>query len=376
MGFSMDVEEPKVEEVVKALEPEPEVKDALTLKAQENVKALLAVDLNSMNSRRSMTSMIEEFGQDVVERSKSKNALLKTRIVDLQKDGGENSVVVKSLSELNVQMRDLDPSLIDFSRSGILGKIFNPMREYFAKYEKADAVINDIMDKLEKGRKTLVNDNTTLELEQQAIRQNTLTLNKQLDLGTKMDEELERVIEEARIDMRDPDKIKFLEEEILFPLRQRLADLQQMQAVNQQGYFAMEVVRKNNKELIRAVDRAAYVTTSALRTAVMVAAALNNQRIVLKCVEELNNTTNDLIKATSQMLLQQGTEIQKNAMETAITPETLREAFSATFEAMDMLDNYKREALPRLKSTIAEFQEMAIEGERRIQRMEAGYDVV
>ena len=372
----MDVEEPKVEEVVKALEPEPEVKDALTLKAQENVKALLAVDLNSMNSRRSMTSMIEEFGQDVVERSKSKNALLKTRIVDLQKDGGENSVVVKSLSELNVQMRDLDPSLIDFSRSGILGKIFNPMREYFAKYEKADAVINDIMDKLEKGRKTLVNDNTTLELEQQAIRQNTLTLNKQLDLGTKMDEELERVIEEARIDMRDPDKIKFLEEEILFPLRQRLADLQQMQAVNQQGYFAMEVVRKNNKELIRAVDRAAYVTTSALRTAVMVAAALNNQRIVLKCVEELNNTTNDLIKATSQMLLQQGTEIQKNAMETAITPETLREAFSATFEAMDMLDNYKREALPRLKSTIAEFQEMAIEGERRIQRMEAGYDVV
>ena len=79
-----------------------------------------------------------------------------------------------------------------------------------------------------------------------------------------------------------------------------------MQAVNQQGYLSMEIVRRNNKELIRAVERAQNVTVSALRTAVTVASALYNQKIVLEKVQAVNKTTNDLIKSTSEMLKTQG----------------------------------------------------------------------
>lgn len=87
------------------------------------------------------------------------------------------------------------------------------------------------------------------------------------------------------VNNEDPEKIKYIQDEVLFPLRQKVMDLQQMQAVNQQGYFAMEIVRRNNKELIRAVDRAKHVTVSALRTAVTVASALYNQKIVLDKVK-------------------------------------------------------------------------------------------
>ena len=374
MGFSLDVEEPKKEEVIAVLEPEQETKTALALQAEKNVEEILAVDLGSLTSKRSITDMIDSFGKETVERSKSKNQLLKTRLDELSKNGGESSVVVTSLTELNEKMKDLDPGLFDFTRKGLLGKLSSPIRQYFAKYEKADAVINQIMSNLSEGRRTLQNDNTTLECEQQSLRNMTITLSKQCELAMAMDTALEKAIEKARVDGVDEEKIKFMEEEVLFPLRQKLMDIQQLQAVNQQGYFAMEVVRKNNKELIRAVDRADAVTISALRTAVMVAQALANQRLVLNCVTQLNETTNNIIAATSTMLKEQGTEIQRQAMDTAISVETLKEAFANTFEAMDAIASYKQEALPRMKKIMLEFKDMADEGERRISRIEGGYE--
>lgn len=132
----------------------------------------------------------------------------------------------------------------------------------------------------------------------------------------------------------------------------------------------MEIVRRNNKELIRAVERAQHVTVSALRTAVTVASALYNQKIVLDKVKMINDTTNNLIRSTSMMLKQQGASIQQQAMESNISVETLREAFQNTFEALDAVDSYKQKALPQLKQQLNAFKEMADEGQRRIQKIE------
>ena len=133
----------------------------------------------------------------------------------------------------------------------------------------------------------------------------------------------------------------------------------------------MEIVRRNNKELIRAVERAQHVTVSALRTAVTVASALYNQKIVLDKVKMINDTTNNLIRSTSVMLKQQGATIQQQAMEANVSVETLREAFKNTFEALDAVDSYKQKALPQLKNQLEAFKEMADEGERRIQKIES-----
>ncbi|WP_301094837.1 toxic anion resistance protein, partial [Faecalibaculum rodentium] len=153
---------------------------------------------------------------------------------------------------------------------------------------------------------------------------------------------------------------------------QRVMDMQQMQAVNQQGYLSMEIVRRNNKELIRAVERAQNVTVSALRTAVTVASALYNQKIVLEKVQAVNKTTNDLIKSTSEMLKTQGAQIQQTSMEANISVETLQEAFRNTFDAMDAIDAYKQKALPRMREQIEAFKVLADQGEERISRIERG----
>lgn len=372
MGFSMnvcDTEEIK-NEVIEAVKPEKEEVKKLKVLSDNNVEAVMNLDMDSLEDRKLILKSIDEFGLDTMQKSSQKNALLEVSIKNLSKMGDEGREVAIGLTELQRAMKDLDPSMIDFTKKGFFGRVANPIRTYFDKYQKADNVINDIMESLEKGKITLKNDNTTLEIEELSMRDLTKKLAKEIEMGIMMDEEISDALNKAKVNNDDPDRISFVSEEILFPLRQRIMDMQQMIVVNQQGIIAIEVIRRNNKELIRGVDRAKNVTISALRTATIVASALYNQKIVLKKIDLLNKTTNDLISGTSKMLKEQGAEIQRQSIESNISVDTLKSAFSDTLEALNAISSYKQEALPRLKETISQFKELADLGEKQISKLE------
>ncbi len=372
MAFTLDI--PKKEEIKKVVEEQTMVDEETSLVISDASKQkgdeILRTDIDNSQDRKELTKAIEEFGADVVKKSSDRNALMKTRIGDLSRAGGESGEVAKGLEELSRQMKDLDPSGIDFVKRGPLGKVFNPVRAYFNRYKAADTAIAEIVESLDKGARVLRDDNTTLELEQASMRELTKELNQKIVLGQELDAYLTEQIERQRALNGDSDKVKFVEEEILFPLRQRMIDFNQMLAVNQNGIIAMEVIRKNNYELIRSVNRAQTVTIAALNVAVTVAGALYNQKIVLEKVKTLNQATNSMIEATSRMLNTQGTEIQKQAMDSNIDVETLKGAFKETLEALESINQYKQKALPQMKETIAEFKQLADEGENVIRNME------
>ena len=122
-----------------------------------------------------------------------------------------------------------------------------------------------------------------------------------------------------RQDRRDPappgriEEAQKLEADVLFPIRQRHQDILTQLAVSVQGYLAMDLIRKNNLELIKGVDRARTTTIAALRTAVIVAQALANQKMVLDQIDAINTTTNNMILKTSEMLKDQTTRIHQQA---------------------------------------------------------------
>lgn len=365
-GFTLDL--PDLEEIKKKtkqeLAPAEEEKAAITHGVKEKADQIMAVDLDSLAERREFIQVVENFGEDVVRQSQVKNNILQKRMGDFSRAGGESGTVAKGLEELSLKMRDLDPSALDFAKTGILGRVFNPVRRYFERFQTADAEIASIVKTLEKGRSILKNDNTTLEIEQAAMRDLTRQLTQKIELGSQLDSYLTNTLENARISGDSQERVKFIEEEILFPLRQKLMDFQQLLVVNQQGIIAMEVIRRNNQELIRAVSRAENVTVAALRTAVTVAGALYHQKIVLEKVQILNTATNDMIRATSRMLKEQGTAVQEQAVEAGISPETLKQAFADTLSALDDISAYKEKALPQMAQTIQEFRQIAEEGER------------
>ncbi len=374
MVFTMQVpDEAEIKkEVLEQVKPVPEDVARLAAAAESNVAEIMTMDIDEFAKKKDILQSIESFGTDSMKRSGTKNSLLQMTIGDLSRDGEDGGVVAKGLMDLNRELKDLDPSLIDFTKTGLLGKLFDPVRAYFAKYQKADSAIADIIISLDKGKTTLKNDNTTLEIEQQAMRDLTKKLMKEVQLGSLMDESIEKQIEAAKARNEDPEKIKFVTEEILFPLRQRIMDMQQVIVVNQQGVMATEIVIRNNKELVRGVERAQNVTINALRVSVTVAGALYNQKVVLKKIEMLNETTNNIIASNARALKDQGAEIQRRSMETNISVDTLKVAFADAMEALDSISTYKQEALPKMRDTINQFRELASRGEEQIEKLEKG----
>jgi uncharacterized protein YaaN involved in tellurite resistance len=129
-------------------------------------------------------------------------------------------------------------------------------------------------------------------------------------------------------------------------------------AVAVQGYLALDLVKKNNVELIKGVDRAQTTTVAALRTAVIVAQALANQRLVLDQINALNTTTSAMIESTSVMLQQQGAQIQEQAASSTVSIEHLQRAFDNVFATMDAIDTYRGQAVHNMAQTV-----QALEGQ-------------
>jgi uncharacterized protein YaaN involved in tellurite resistance len=175
-------------------------------------------------------------------------------------------------------------------------------------------------------------------------------LEQMIHISKALDQKLED--KAAELDATDPAKAKAIRETALFYTRQRTTDLLTQMAVTVQGYLALDLVKKNNVELVKGVDRASTTTVSALRTAVTVASAMTNQRLVLDQITALNTTTANVIDSTGNLLKSQSADIHKQAASATIPLETLQRAFQNIYDTMDMIDQFKVEALSNMKQTV------------------------
>ncbi len=175
-------------------------------------------------------------------------------------------------------------------------------------------------------------------------------LEQMILLSQTMDTKLEEKAND--LDHTDPAKAKAIRETALFYVRQRTQDLLTQMAVTVQGYLALDLVKKNNVELVKGVDRASTTTVSALRTAVTVAQALTNQRLVLEQITALNTTTAGIIDSTGKLLKSQTAQIHEQAAASTIPLETLQRAFQNIYDTMDAIDTFKLKALDSMKTTV------------------------
>lgn len=162
MAFTMELpnEAAIKREVLQQVKPLPEEVDQLQAVAEGNVAEILTLDIGEIAQKKFILQSIESFGADSMKSSAAKNSMLQMTVGSLSRDGDEGGVVAKGLMELHRELEDLDPSLIDFTKTGILGLVFNPVRAYFARYQKAESAIVEIIASLDKGKKSLKNDNT------------------------------------------------------------------------------------------------------------------------------------------------------------------------------------------------------------------------
>lgn len=299
---------------------------------------------------------IHSMGVKDIEASASVSNRMLDRPVGSLKDGpfDQGAKIGQSLIDLRRQVEELDPSRQGdlFSVRKLLGVIplGNKLVDYFDRYQSAQGHLNAIIESLKRGKDELLRDNAAIEQEKVNLWTLMERLEKYVHIGKKLDGELDA---KARsLEASDPEKARVVREEMLFYTRQKVTDLLTQLAVNIQGYLALDLIRKNNLELMKGVDRATTTTVSALRTAVIVAQALNNQKLVLDQISALNTTTGNLIQSTSEMLRDQSAAIHTQAASSTIEIARLQQAFANIYQTMDAIADFKGKALDAMQTTV------------------------
>ena len=343
-----------------------------TAQADAAINKLLAIDPSQTEQKEHGITAIENMGSELQKMASRRSNMLKQTIHTLAKTGEDGGPVATSLVDLQMKVEELDPHNFEFTMNflrrllTLIPGVGSPLARYFAQYQSAESVIANIIASLEKGKDQLKRDNITLKDDQLHFAQLAEHLKKTIAYAQLIDQRLSDKIENEMVS--DDPRTVFLKEEVLFPLRQRIVDLQQQLAVSQQGELTIEVVRRNNKELIRGVNRALNVTVNALQIAVTLALALANQKIVLQKIEAINTTTNDLIAKTAANLKQQGAAIHKQAASAQLDVEVLKQAFNDINAALEDISQYRQNALPKMANTIIEMDQLSDKADESIKK--------
>ncbi len=350
------------EQAAGAVPLEPGKQLELQQKAKAFVAELAALDTTSPAFTQKVASITSMGDQDMRASAAVSSRMLDRPAAAMGKKGGGDAQtrVSNTLVDLRSTVTDLDPNRADLTGVKKVLKWMpggDRVDRYFAKYQSAQSHLNAIIKALDSGQDELRKDNASIETEKANMWTTMGKLGEYNELAGALDAAVESKVAELESTGRTEDA-NVLRSDALFPIRQRRQDLMTQMAVNVQGYMALDLVRRNNVELIKGVDRAQTTTIAALRTAVIVSQALSRQKLVLDQITALNTVTSNLIESTSEQLRIQGGAINQQAASSTIDVAKLQAAFDNVFATMDALDTFRAQAVDSMAQTVT-----ALEGQ-------------
>jgi uncharacterized protein YaaN involved in tellurite resistance len=349
----------------------------LRSKASAFVTELAALDARSPVFAQKVSSITSMGAQDMRAAAAVSSRMLDRPASALGKGGkGDDAQtrVSNTLVDLRTTVTDLDPKRADLTGVKKLLKWLpggDKVDRYFAKYQSAQSHLNAIIKALDSGQDELRKDNAAIETEKANMWTTMGKLSEYNELASALDSSLGEKVAELEAGGRTEDA-NTLRSDALFPVRQRRQDIMTQMAVNVQGYMALDLVRKNNLELIRGVDRAQTTTIAALRTAVIVSQALSRQKLVLDQISALNTVTSNLIESTSEQLRIQGAQINEQAATSTIDVAKLQAAFDNVFATMDALDTFRAQAVDSMAQTVTALEGQMVRARPYLERTRAG----
>ncbi len=349
---------------------DPATRPALDGKVDGFLNALMAAQTRSPEFAQQAADVQSMGDADIRRAAETSNRLLQTPVRAIKEGGlASGSRIGNTLLDLRRTVEDLDPSQATGARK-FLGMIpfGDKVVDYFRRYESAQGQLNGILHSLRNGQDELAKDNVALTMEKQNLWATMGRLNSYIYIAEQLDTRLAAMI--SQLEFSDPEKAKALSQDVLFYVRQKHQDLLTQLAVSIQSYLAIDIIIKNNLELIKGVDRASTTTMSALRTAVIVAQALGNQKLVLDQITALNTTTSDLIQRTSEMLRDNSAAIQQQAASATIGLPQLQAAFANIYQTMDSIDTFKMAALDTMAATIGTLEGEVTKSREYLERVQ------
>ncbi len=330
-----------------ALAPlDPQSIQQLDQRAQQLSEVLVSGDRDGPAFNEQLRA-VEYFGGEAMRRVAESTSRTDRRRMQTSEER-----LASALGELKAQAEGLDPA----ARGDLLAprKLFglipiggNRLGEYFAEYRQSQRSLNDALRSLYDAEDDLLKENIHIEREKTALREAARQLQQYLHIGQAMDQRLEVRLPE--LDANDPARAAQLRDRFLFPLRQRIQDLQRQWLIANQAWLVLETLRNNNRELIQGIQRATRTTVAALRTAVTAAQSLTRQQLILDELGETLARADQTTRAAARELDTESQRLKTRGEDAQRQLAGLQQAFGELRGELARLDQGRRQGVARLE---------------------------
>ena len=314
-----------------------------------------------------ITADIDSMGMaEAKEIALSSNNLMKRQLKELDNSSvKENKKVVKSLMDMENKIVELNPAKAGINWDDPLrgGRIFgiklpfigDKLQKYIQKTRDASQYIEMVNKELDEGSRIIRESIGEIDLEKQKNLEITMRSNEYLYLNSAIVKKVEsRMIENK---LNDKEK-ELVTEVILYPLEQKKSDLNTQIHVAITSYYGLDVIQKNNKELLRGVQRCQMVALPALNTSITMASALADQKNVHDTVGAINQTAEEMLNSVSTMVSSQSQQIQKSAQSETIKRKSIMDNYKKIEDALKKTSEYRLQAHAALKKDNEKMEEL------------------
>lgn len=226
------------------------------------------------------------------------------------------------------------------------------LESYFQKFKGSQDRLNAVIQQLLLCQDEIRKDMAAIDLLQSNLSESIKELKIYVYFAKGLDGSIQARWDE--ITGGNGETARKLAEEHVYYLRQKLEDLLSQLAVTTQGYMALILVRKNNLDLIQAIERAVSTTISALRVAILVAKELTQQKLMLDRVAGLNQIAGETISSISKSVKDDVSELRRGVKGSSREMEKLTGAFEEIYESIKTIEALETDTVDQLRGKFPE----------------------
>ena len=238
--------------------------------------------------------------------------------------------------------------------------------ELASKYQSVSSLFEEITANLKHSINVLEARNAEISEKQKELSLIIESLKGKIEILSKTDE----LIENLAANQTDEEQTKFLLEEALFYIRMHLQNLRQVLVVMQQSLANYATIKHNNSLLSFATQNTITTSITALKTNVYIASAVQEGKKQLKAVSEMDKLASDVILKNAQDVNDTATDVMAKVAGGALDNESLEKAINLMIDSLDKIENFKNEALPKMKENIAKIAQMSKTLESKVNKLE------
>ncbi|MGL1890628.1 MAG: toxic anion resistance protein [Spirochaetaceae bacterium] len=342
----------------------------------KNSVAKLVVEIKGFGKRdidakTAFSDKTKSIGLEIRKGISHRSELLSAPMKDLMEKNKEGGDISTGLLTLRGKMESINPNSRSLTDGG-LRKLFSKipgvgskLEAWWSQYQTVSRVIDDIYVNLERGKEVLQKDNISLRADKNSLIKIVFTLADKIQETMLFDSEIVKLVDSGELT-----DIAFVEEDILYSLRQETQDMQLSLGAANQAIMVADIIIRGNDELIRATDRTLNLAKIALESAAAMEIALMHQKRQKKAIDATNEFIAETMKSTSEKAKTQGVDIIKSANDLTSLIDALKISFNNSVEAFDILDTYKREQLTVMADNIESLGGINKEMSKHVERVQ------